>query len=246
MNANIINPDNFLTAVTNFNCYSLNSNNGLSKTVLKNEIDLIKTNKQNQPIFCHAKLPIFDLESAKVLSDGGFYIVDVNVSFRKTVGELSAKKTSDIKVREATYADEERVVELASMAYQFSRFHADKNIGLSLANTIKGAWTRNFFRGKRGHLLLIAEIDNTLAGYLLIIKSSPSLMVIDLIAVSEQFRGRNVAGELIRNATELCGADVEWQVGTQVGNYSAINLYEKMGFRLYRSEFVYHFFERGK
>ena len=54
-------------------------------------------------------------------------------------------------------------------------------------------WVSNFYAGKRGDVLLIAEFDDKIVRFLLILFNEES-MVIDLVAADERYSRGGLAG----------------------------------------------------
>ena len=58
---------------------------------------------------------------------------------------------------------------------------------------LKMEWVSNFYAGKRGDVLLIAEFDDKIVRFLLILFNEES-MVIDLVAADERYSRGGLAG----------------------------------------------------
>ena len=132
------------------------------------------------------------------------------------------------------------VVDIARRAFSQSRFHMDPRISPGRANAIKAAWVDNYFADRRGVTMLVAEDNARVAGFCLFLIDGPAL-VVDLIAVDPELRGRGHAGRLMAQAGALYPSGRVLRAGTQAVNTASAHLYSGQGFRLARSFNVFHF-----
>jgi ribosomal protein S18 acetylase RimI-like enzyme len=183
--------------------------------------------------FITARLPATSIAAAHRLQDQGFRVIDAALSFAGTVN--SGREASG-GIREAVAADRERVGEIAATSFRYSRFHLDPEIAPATAARIKREWAENFFLGKRGDAMIVAIVDEHVAG---------GRWIIDLIAVGEAFRGLGLAEQMIRHAARNKRAS-ELIVGTQAANTASVRLYERLGLRLTGAHFVLHRHGREK
>jgi len=198
-----------------------------------------------EPLFATAKLSVRDIASVGALQDLGFRVVDAALSFTAT--ELVAAK-ADPRVRFAIAADRDTVVRIAADRLTYSRFHLDPNFPRPLARQLKGAWAGNFFEGRRGDGMVVAERDGRVVGFLLLLWAAGRL-VVDLIAVAADAARQGLARALIgfaaRNGTGDGRRADGYSVGTQAANVEAVRLYESLGFRLAQASFVLHHHGQG-
>ncbi len=190
---------------------------------------------RQRPCFIDAKAAADDLGRTSWLEDAGFRVIDTLLTFER--GEPLNRETAG--VREASAADADAVAELAGRAFAQSRFHLDSRIGASIANRIKAAWARNYFAGRRGDAMVVAEQDGRILGFLQLIRGNAGTWAIDLIAVDADARGRGLGGRLVAFAARRAGCR-RLRVGTQVANVRSIRLYESLGFRLVDARYVFH------
>lgn len=189
-----------------------------------------------QGSFAYARVPAQNSRDIHRLQNVGFQLVDTTLIFR---GKLSGF-SSPGSIRKAVAGDEESVAGVAKESYRFSRFHLDPRIPDGLAGDLKAAWVRNFFHGKRGDALLIAESGTReVAGFLLAI-SKGNEVVIDLIAVSPRFQRQGHAANLVRALACRDPAATMISAGTQAANIGSAGFYESLGFRLAGSAQVFH------
>lgn len=183
-------------------------------------------------IFC--KLAVND-SSISVLTECGFFLADTNITFH--MKSINLNSTVTAKVRPALNRDFDEVGKIAQKAFTLTRFHRDPNIDNSIADSLKKEWAQNFFKGKRGTHMYVAEKDGKVQGFnQIIVKENTA--IIDLIGVSPTCRGMGFGGDLIKAMKKLEITDVV--VGTQLVNSGSIRFYQKLGFRLCESTYVFH------
>ena len=189
------------------------------------------------PAFVDAKVPTGDIARVQQLINAGFRLVDTNVRLDRAPGALKAAAV-EAHIRPAEPRDAEGVKAIAADSFRFDRFHADPQIPNATADRIKAAWAGNFFSGARGDRMVVAADGASILGFLQII-DQPEYSVIDLIAVAASAQGRGLATAMIAHAIAN-GRAVAWRVGTQIANVPSLRLYERMGFLVTESQYVFH------
>ena len=152
---------------------------------------------------------------------------------------LESKKNSEIKVSFAEKKHQKAVELIANENFSFSRFHLDLKIDNNIANQIKKNWVKNFFSGHRGDEMIVAIMDDEPIGFLQLIVKEKELLI-DLIGVAKRAQGRGVACSMIEFACKNIRRS-NILVGTQIGNIPANKLYQKLGFQLTESNYVFHY-----
>lgn len=194
--------------------------------------------------FAYAKVEVTDWAACRFLSRQGFSLVDTSTTFDKSI-ERGQSLSGNSSLRFAEMDDQQATVRVARTSFRFSRFHQDPLFPKPLADEIKATWAGNYFRGQRGQAMVLAFINGQLVGFLqLLYKPNPEQgqdMVIDLIAVDENYRRRNVARDLIVYAESECPPDKNVYVSTQLANIPSMRLYEGLGFRMHAAQHVFHF-----
>jgi ribosomal protein S18 acetylase RimI-like enzyme len=66
-------------------------------------------------------------------------------------------------------------------------------------------------------------------------------LIIDLIAVDERHRRKGIATGMIAYAESHCGHFETIRVGTQVANIPSLRFYERAGFLVSASNYVFHY-----
>jgi ribosomal protein S18 acetylase RimI-like enzyme len=196
---------------------------------------------QSKGHFATAKIPAQDVRVVEALEAAGFRAVDVALSFD---AEHLDVPTRGARVRFAEARDRDAVVAIAGSAFRFSRFHLDPNLPKALADKVKAEWAANWFNGKRGDGMVVAEDAGAVVGFLQLRWGPERRLVIDLIAVHPEHERRGHARTMVGFAA-LKGTGAGqlprgMMVGTQAANVGSIRLYESLGFRLRESKFVLH------
>lgn len=198
--------------------------------------------------FIYAKTDITTTKRADELRALGFALVDELVTLEKPWPAQTAwpRVVPPYKLRWAEAQDEPAVVRLAQTAFQQSRFHNDPALSKKQANTIKAAWARNFFHGKRGEKMALVATGDTAVGFLQLLTQGDAL-VIDLIAIDTQHRGHGLGSALVAWAIAAWPTTPlkSIRVGTQERNPAALALYKKAGFAEVGRQLVWHW-HRGE
>lgn len=196
--------------------------------------------QERAPVFAYAKLDVADIHGVSQLTDHGFRVVDAALTFDGTIAGSVVSGT-----RFARTEDREAVSRIAHATFRFSRFHLDPLVPVDVANEIKSAWAANYFRGKRGDGMIVAEREGRIVGFLQLLWASSERLVIDLIGVDPAWQGQGVGRSMILLAAHYGTGDERvptmMTVGTQAANIPSVRLYESLGFRLRSSHFVLHY-----
>jgi ribosomal protein S18 acetylase RimI-like enzyme len=191
--------------------------------------------------FVEAKVDVADVDTLLHLQDLGFRVIDCNLTMERSAAEVSKIGQPIEGVRFASVADECGVRGLASDAFEQNRFHRDPQIPNAVASRIKEQWAGNYFCGKRGDWMVVAEDANGIGGFLQLLHTDNGTVVIDLIAVASRCRRRGLARAMTDFAYQCClDRAADMRVGTQIGNSSSIALYQSMGFRVCRAAYLLH------
>lgn len=191
--------------------------------------------------FATAKVPVQDVAGLRGLIGAGFVPVDVSLSFARpvrTVKQLPPLAWGGL-LRFARPEDEGEVRRISAANLTTSRFHLDPSIAPDLGARIKAEWSGNFFSGRRGQALVVAEKDDRVAGFLLFIHSGQTL-VIDLLAVDEPYRRQGAGAAIIAFAEAKLAGFTTLSVGTQAANTGSVRFYETQGLRYTGASYVLH------
>ena len=224
----------------------------IAKSVYQLKVnDLLEDNfTQDWKVFkkCHIKEDYFVFSKISTnsvniwqcLEKANFKLIDTNVKFELNNNKLSEKQQhNDIEICFAEKKHQHAVGKIARDNFLYSRFHLDPLIDNDIANQIKQNWAKNYFFGKRGNEMVLALVHNEPVGFLQLIIKEKELFI-DLIGVDKIAQGRGVASSMIQFAsTNIKSSCIK--VGTQIGNLPSIKLYQKLGFVLTESDYVFHY-----
>ena len=194
--------------------------------------------KENYLVF--SKISTNSVNKWQYLEKANFKLIDTNIKFELNDNKLSEKQQqNDIEICFAEKKHQQAVVKIARDNFLYSRFHLDPLIDNGIANQIKQNWVKNYFFGKRGNEMVLALVHNEPVGFLQLIIKEKELFI-DLIGVDKIAQGRGVASSMIQFAsTNIKSSCIK--VGTQIGNLPSIKLYQKLGFVLTESDYVFHY-----
>ena len=203
------------------------------------QYDILSSYLKIENVFLYVKIPANFLEMTHFFQKADFRIADVNVVYEKIIQHIATFKSN--LIRFSTTKDQKTVTDLARNSFKHSRFHMDQEFGQDQADKIKSEWVNNFFLGKRGKWMIVAEKNEKAVGFLLLLEGENNSLVIDLIAVDSKFRGQGIAKQMITYAERKLNSFEKILAGTQIINFSSMHLYENMGFRASKSYYVLHY-----
>ena len=183
------------------------------------------------------KIAVGELGDVAALTKRGFRVVDTNVQLARPAGTFAKGAAA---CRHAKPADEAAVRAVAAASFSQTRFHLDPRIGKANADRVKEEWAGNFFAGKRGEWMIVAEERGRVAGFLQALRAKNGSVVIDLIGVAPDSRSLGLGRSMIAFAGEACAANAPMIVGTQIANSGSLRLYENLGFRVTGASYVLH------
>jgi ribosomal protein S18 acetylase RimI-like enzyme len=182
----------------------------------------------------------------RVLEDVGFRFVDT----LQTLSMTPQPQSLSSEVRNFRDSDRVALVELTQESFgSRNRFLADPFLDPKKGSQVYEKWANNCFSGKRGSFLKVSEVGNTPAGYVACLQDKIALAenlsvttgMIDLIAVSKDFRGAGLGMGLVRAAQNWAAENCQiLTVGTRCDNFPALSLYLRAGFQLCSSKVGMH------
>lgn len=170
----------------------------------------------------------------------GFSLVTTEIAFACSPDWL---KDPAPWVRPADPGDREAVGNIARKAFSHDRFHQDPMLRRH-ADAIKQGWVDNYFAGTRGDAMLVYEKDDSIHGFLQILRRNEDVLI-DLIAVDERMRHCGVASSLINGLGNVFPGAKRVVVGTQLTNVASMRLYSGRGFTPFRANYVLHAHSTG-
>ena len=213
------------------------------------DVAIVDAHAATQPprTFYFAKLTALDIQRVAALSESGFAVIETSLGFRLPLARRtrpSASPATDVEVAWSEPRWHDGVLDIAAMAFRYSRFHMDPSFDRAEADHVKREWIRSYLEGRRGDGLLVAHSAADAVGFCAMLTATRPdgrAAIIDLIGVHPGHQGRGIGRRLVRAAAQHYRRScVALEVGTQAANIPSVRLYESLGFRLARSGFVLH------
>lgn len=180
--------------------------------------------------FCNDKIDIFP--------SGEFHLVDIKVTLKKQVQAL---------VKEPLYLVKHFEIggdlqQLAFLSGKFSRFKLDKNFSSGQFERLYSAWLETNCKNSEGKFLFSHVVRNKILGFVAF-SIFADLATVDLIAVDQSSQRKGLGVGFLRDIDLLVSeAGIQTiQVSTQFENKPALTLYEKSGYKVSDTKFIYHF-----
>lgn len=220
--------DFFLSRILKKNCYNLSSlKNSYKNIYLKKNIFLTLKSK--------------NLRDLKIIKNfkkkNNFKFIDYELVFKGSVKTKIDRFNCEI----AKKKDKKKIMEISKSELKLNRFGIDNKISSKICSKIKQSWVKNYFKNKRGDLLVINKYKSQITGFLLVIKKK-NIMIVDLIAVSKKYKRKKIALKMIIFAQELLfkGQNLV-QAGTISSNHSAKRFYKKIGLKMFSKRSIFHY-----
>lgn len=216
--------DLFLTKLFGYSCYT------------SNEFNLNEIKKIQRPFFLtiksRNKLNIKKNQNMRIS------LISKQINFKKRVQK---EENNLINCRKARRSDKKDILKITQNSHSVSRFLIDKTISKKFKKNYKKEWILNYFRKKRGDNLLLAFLNKTIYGFILLIKKKNEV-IIDQIIVDKKYVKKKVGTSLINYLSKLYfdNGKLTIKAGTSLENHIAKKFYLKNGFKRFDSYFVYH------
>ncbi|MBZ0216726.1 MAG: GNAT family N-acetyltransferase, partial [Fimbriimonadaceae bacterium] len=130
------------------------------------------------------------------LAATGFVCVETLVTFDRAID--MADRFPELSVSAANEHDVEACMQIGVRAFTYDRYHADRRLPRDRADALKEAWVRNSMNGRADASLIVRQAGKPVGFNLCYVKGNIS--IIDLIAVSNDHRGRGVGRSLVLGA----------------------------------------------
>lgn len=140
----------------------------------------------------------------------------------------------------AVQSDQNKLLKIIEYTKGFSRFEVDKLVCKDIIKNYRKQWIKNFFLGKRGSHLIVFKKTQKILGFLLLLKKKKTYSI-DLIMSNHTKQRKGVASSMIAYVVNIIMKKGDKLfAGTQKNNKAAINLYKKLGFKQYKTTYIYH------
>lgn len=184
-----------------------------------------------------------DLPQVQACESVGFELVDAILKFALRDDEWGGMPPlpPGVVLRDAVASDIEPLAALAARGFIYDRFHNDPVLPIGVADKVHAAWLTNAVKGRTGDGVVVADVDGRPAGFFILALDKAAgahfgcpVGTLVLITVDATLRRRGVALALSHGSVAWLkerGAR-RFEVGTQLANVPAANVYLKSGFRL--------------
>lgn len=184
-----------------------------------------------------------DLASGRMLLASGGLLVDAKRTYsRALTGPAPAASAGVATVSDESPIDLRHLRQLAWQAAEFSRYRLDPRMPAGAWRRMYSIWIRNSLNRSLADSVLVERAEGRLVG-VVTVKHRDEQASIGLLAVDRDFRGRGIAGRLLRAAREraLGAGCATLAVVTQGDNVDACALYERAGYTLTDEQDIFHF-----
>jgi GNAT superfamily N-acetyltransferase len=182
-----------------------------------------------------------DLEEVWALQRTGFELMDIGLTFARTLREpVVPTDYDDLIVRTSSDDDIEHIVARMLEHPWGSRYESDPSYSSADVRALRERWLWNSHRG-RASAFLIGQIEQQPAGYVTcLLDERAGHGVIELVGTLPRFRGRRVAQRLVEHAVAWFSTRAtRVTVRTQATNFAAASVYERSGFTLDSSDLTF-------
>ena len=172
----------------------------------------------------------------------GFGLVDVRMTFERSLMESDETRWPSASVRAAVPGDLTRLEAITSGSFLDTRFYADRNIPRDKCDLLYRTWIWQSVAGKAG-AVFVNDVDGDVAGYITCdVNGSRDVGSIGLMAVDRSRQRSGVGKALVNHALRwFAGEKVSTvNVVTQARNVGAQRLYQRCGFLTSAVEMYYH------
>ncbi|TCL61813.1 ribosomal protein S18 acetylase RimI-like enzyme [Hydrogenispora ethanolica] len=176
----------------------------------------------------------------QTLSTMGGSLADVLLTLSYNLEKDLMQQRLDSPAVPASEADLPGIIAIAGDSFRQSRFFRDRRFDPGKAGQLYPEWVRNAFQTTEDFYVI--KQQEAVAAFISLQKQE-ELLSIRLLAVEPDCRGMGLGEKLVDWAIDYAAANRlrRITVGTQVSNYPALRLYEKMGFRVERALYRFHF-----
>jgi len=192
--------------------------------------------------FVTAKVKADNILDIKKLQQCGFFLIDTNLTFEKKLDVCDNQLAKN--VFQAQESDKAGIIDLAGVAFKYSRFFLDPLIHDDIARETRQKWVANYFNGLRGDMMLVAKSADRVVGFCQLLKREETA-AIDLIAVAAEAQRQGVATDMMNSIKHFIPESGRIIVGTQAANIPAARAYENNKFRLINSTYIFHYHGAG-
>jgi dTDP-4-amino-4,6-dideoxy-D-galactose acyltransferase len=182
-----------------------------------------------------------DAVSSKTAKTCNAKLVDQKVTFHIKISEAIVPVIDNHIEEYVSDQPSARLINLAIQSGLYSRFKTDPGFKNNEFEKLYHTWIENSVNKKIADCTFIYKENGLELGFVTV-KIKDLNGQIGLIAVDENSRGKSIGKKLVAAVFDLLSRNniPDLEVATQVDNSGACNFYQKTGFRVLKSENIYH------
>jgi len=227
------------------NLYTLLSRSENEAYVLK----MLSLASKNDLDVIFARVDITQIDVLQAILRKGAVLADILITFCRSTGKKQSpasfclNKRTDITFEDAKVTDEKELRKITMASYGFSHYFNDPNIPAEKAGCIYRKWIEDSLRGY-ADFVITAKVSGKIVGYVTIRLeklNGDGFSIIDLIAVSQKYRGRGIGKMLVNEGiARTYNKASKVYASTQASNLAALHLYHGLGFKPALSQAALH------
>lgn len=208
--------------------------------------ELMQKSKHDRIKFLIVRVPTNLIDITKQLECEGAFIVDTLVYYvKKKIESYSDQLINDYVIRVATFADADR---LENIAYEIFRdyqghYHADHNLNKADCDQVYSSWAANSCKDKNvADAVLLIEKNNEIAAFATIKVNNKNEIEGVLFGVSPAHRNQGLHLHLMKASQNWAVNDgyLRMITSTQITNTQVQRNWCRLGFELDRSYYTFH------
>lgn len=173
--------------------------------------------------------------------------VDTKVWFsQKIISEARPEALEEVHL----WKPGEPIEPFYALAFQsgvFSRFKLDKELPSGSFERLYKIWIDNSINGEMADFFVFTKEEERISGFITL-KLREKYGTVGLLAVDENYRGKQIAQKLMEAAKTLTVKEGinEIRVATQLQNQPACNFYRKNGYQLIQATAIWHWWIKNQ
>lgn len=210
---------------------------GYKSYIVENNIDYDVLNFLKKPFFITLK----SNSKKKILKSSSNF----KIKFVTKLITYERKHSTDLdtfqECREVNKKDISQLRKICLEDTSNSRYYCDKNLPFKFRKKFRLEWVLNFFKKKRGDLLVVAYNKKKILGFISLLKKNFGFQI-DLIVTKKNYQNKKVGTSLINYVNnKYLKKNEKIKAGTQLNNLNANIVYKKIGFKQLKTfKYVYH------
>ena len=177
------------------------------------------------------------------------YFVDMNIQFSKKLSrisppaELRGEECCILNAISITNTEIQNLL-VEEDDFKFSKFVCDSRMKQLKGYRVYKEWLKNA-RGAENKFFTLYYTQKRIGAYILF-SITEEICTIELVKVNRENQGQGIASKMIRQIEIFCNERhiTALNVGTQVNNIPAINLYHSLGFKEVSRVAVFHLWNK--